>query len=434
MMAIDASLAAGLTGAAATSGQTATSDPVSASVRGMTSAAATSEPVTSEAGTGEIATREVASSEAATRAIIDTGDTVSLAAVFAARRRIAPFVRRTPLIPSAFLSARAGGPVHLKLESLQVTHSFKARGALNAALSLREAGIRPSSGAPPADPAAAAASRLVTASSGNHGRALSHAARLLGFACTVFAASSTPRTKLDAIRANGADLVITARDYDEAERDAKAFAHAGADSGAGTAATAGSPENAAGARAVYISPYNDPRILAATGTIAIELFEELPDLDTIVVPLGGGGLISGIAAAAKAIKPGLRVIGVEAVANPAFHTIRRLGMLTPIDAQPTLADGLSGNVDTDSLTIALVSRLVDDIVLVEEADIARTVRHLAVHERIVAEGAGAITSAAISLGLITPRALHDGAPGRIAAIVSGSNIDDDRLSSLMNAS
>jgi threonine dehydratase len=316
--------------------------------------------------------------------------------ILEARRRIAPYVRRTPLLPSEHLSTRAGGaPVWLKLESLQVTSSFKARGAFNAAVSVRE---RDRSGALP---------RLVAVSTGNHGRALSYAARVLGFDCVVFAPSTTPRAKLDAIRANGADLITSAADYDQAERDALALAAS------------------AGDAAVFVSPYNDARIIAATGTIALELFDDQPALDTILVPIGGGGLISGIAIAAKAIRPDTRVIGVEAAANPAFHTARARGAETPIDPRPTLAEALSGNFEPGSLTIDPIMRLVDDIILVDEAEIAGALRDLALHDRIVVEGAGAVAAAAVSSGRVALRG------GRTAVIVSGANIDSERLVSIL---
>jgi threonine dehydratase len=329
-------------------------------------------------------------------------DGLTLAAIFAARQRIAPYIRRTPLVRSEALSSGADGPVWLKLESQQVTYAFKARGAFNAAVALREAAdARPSSAPAPLP-------RLVAASSGNHGRALSYAAKLLGFSCTVFAPASTPKTKLDAIRANGAELVTSAGDFDTAEAAAKQLAAS------------------AGDAAVYVSPYNDAHIVAATGTIGVELFEDQPRLDTIIVPLGGGGLIGGIAAAAKAIHPSVRVIGVEAAANPAFHTARRQGRPTPIDPRPTLADGVSGNFEPDSITVDLVDRFVDDIVLVEEADIARAIRHLAVHEHLIAEGAAALGVAALATGAVRNRT-------QTAVIISGANIDGERLASILGA-
>jgi threonine dehydratase len=191
---------------------------------------------------------------------------MTLVDVMRARRRIAPYVRRTPLVRSAWLSEHSGADVSLKLESLQVSNSFKARGAFNAVIALLE---RPD-GAP---------AQLVTASAGNHGRALAAAAQTFSLPLTVFTPSDAPKTKLEAICHHGAVLRADGRDYDDAERMAKAFA----------AATG----------AEFISAYNDAEIVAGAATIALEIFEDAPDIDTLVIPIGGGGLVSGVAATAK---------------------------------------------------------------------------------------------------------------------------------------
>jgi threonine dehydratase len=331
---------------------------------------------------------------------IETRKPVDLAAVRAARERIAPYVRRTPLVPSSWLSELAGADVRLKLESLQVTQAFKARGAFNAALTIRERS-REHTGA------AAEAPRLVTASTGNHGRALATAARAAGLSCVVFAPAGTPATKQNAIRAAGADLRADYPGYDEAEAAALAFAR----------------ENGG----VYVSPYNDPLIVAGTGTIGLEILDEHPDADTILVPVGGGGLISGIATAVKALRPHARVIGIEAARNPVFHTIRAKGIDANIDIQPTLADALGGNIEPGSITLDFVLRLVDDIVLVEEDAIASTIRTLVEHDRIVTEGAGAIAAAAIA----SKRIGADVAGRNVVAVVTGGNIDRAKLASLL---
>ena len=321
---------------------------------------------------------------------------VDLSAVRAARERITPFVRRTPLVASGWLSELAGADVRLKLESLQVTQAFKARGAFNAALTIRERG----------GDAGGAAPRLVTASTGNHGRALATAARAAGLSCVVFAPAGTPATKQNAIRAAGAELRAEFPGYDEAESAALAFA-------------------AAHPGAVYVSPYNDPLIVAGTGTIALEILDDHPDADTILVPVGGGGLISGIATAVKALRPQMRVIGVEATRNPVFHTIRAKGLDANIDIQPTLADALGGNIEPGSITLDIVLRLVDDIVLVDEDAIASTIRSFVEHERVVTEGAGAIAAAAIASKRV------DVAGRNVVVVVTGGNIDRAKLAALL---
>ncbi|HEV3056712.1 MAG TPA: threonine/serine dehydratase [Vicinamibacterales bacterium] len=309
-----------------------------------------------------------------------------------ARRRIAPHVRRTPLVDSAWLSDIAGVRVGLKLESLQISNSFKSRGAFNAVLARMERGHD-------------AAAQLVTASAGNHGRALAGAAAAFGLPLSVFTPLNAPASKLDMIRRLGATLHAEARDYDEAERMAKAYA--------------------ASTGAVFISPYSDEDIVAGAATIALELFEDAPDLETIVVPIGGGGLISGVAEASKSINPACRVIGVEAAASCAFQTSLRAGHLVEIVPGPTLADGLAGNPDPDTITFGMIQRFVDDIATVTEDDITQAIVGLVESEHLIVEGAGAVGVAA----LLTGRALSRS--GRMAVVLSGSNIDGVRLARLL---
>jgi threonine dehydratase len=310
-----------------------------------------------------------------------------------AKRRIAPYVRRTPLVSSSWLSNAAGAPVTLKLESLQVQHSFKSRGAFNAVIALRERGLPKGR-------------QLVTASAGNHGRSLALAARTFDLPLVVFTAVDAPQTKLGAIRDLGATLRAEGRDYDEAERTAKAFAR---DSGA-----------------LFISPYNDPDVVAGASTIALEIFEDHPDVDTLVVPIGGGGLVGGVAAVAKTIRPGCRVVGVEAAASCAFQTSRRAGRLVEIVPGPTLADGLAGNPEPGTITFELIQQFVDEIVTVTEDEIAGAIAQLAAIEHLVVEGAGAVGVAALLSGR---------APigRRAAVVVSGSNIDVSKLAALLGA-
>jgi threonine dehydratase len=309
-----------------------------------------------------------------------------------ARQRIAPYVRRTPLTRSESLSRIAGADVLLKLESLQVQHSFKSRGAFNAVIALRERG-------------GVAGRQLVTASAGNHGRALALAASTFELPLVVFTPADAPRTKLDAIRRLGATLRADGRDYDEAERMAKAFAKA--------------------TGALFVSPYNDPDVIAGAATIAEEILEDAPDVDTIVVPVGGGGLISGVAAVAKAIAGSCRVIGVEAAASCAFQTSLRAGRLVEIVPGATLADGLGGNPDPETVTFALIQQLVDEIVTVSEDEIARAIVALADAEHLVVEGAGAVGVAALMAGRISR------ARRRVAILVTGSNIDLPKFAALL---
>ena len=312
--------------------------------------------------------------------------------VLRARQRIAPYVRRTPLVQSLWLSDAADARVSLKLESLQASNSFKLRGAFNAVVARLE---RPE-GAP---------RRLVTASAGNHGRALAAAAETFHLPLVVFTPADAPQSKLGAIRRHGADLRAVGRDYDDAERMAKAFAR---ETGA-----------------EFISPYNDRDVVAGAATIAVELFEDAPDLDTLVVPIGGGGLIGGVAQTARAIRPDVDVVGVEVEASCAFQTSVRAGRLVEIVPAETLADGLGGNPDPETITFDLIRRFVDRIVTVSEADLAAAVAGLVEHEHLVAEGAGAAATAAIAGRRIDVRGRQ------VAAIVTGGNIDRGRLAALL---
>ncbi len=297
-------------------------------------------------------------------------------------------------MPSYWLSDASGGAVSLKLESLQVANSFKSRGAFNAVLArLERPGGRPA--------------QLVTASAGNHGRALAAAAEVFRLPLVVFTPADAPQTKLAAIRRHGADLRASGRDYDDAERQALAHAR--------------------NTGAEFVSPYNDADVIAGAATVALEMFEEAPDIQTLVVPIGGGGLISGVASVAKAMAPACEVIGVEVEASCAFQTSVRAGRLVEIVPGPTLADGLGGNPDPDTITFGFIQRLVDRIVTVSERDLAAAIAGLAEAEHLIAEGAGAAAAAAIAGTRIEVRGRRAG------VIVSGSNIDRQRLASLMSS-
>lgn len=288
---------------------------------------------------------------------------------------------RTPLTRSAWLSSRTGGDVWLKLENQQIEGSFKARGALHA---LMRANI----------------DRAVTASAGNHGRALAFAAKELGLALTVFAPRTAPSAKLDPIRRHGARLEL--RDtYDSAERDAILFAR-----------EHGIP---------YVSPYNDPDVIAGAGSAGLEVIEDLPQVDLFVVPVGGGGLVSGIALAAETGAARPRVVGVEAAASPVFTSALAAGRLVEIDVGPTLADGLAGNAEPGSITFDLIRDLGVDVRRVGENQIAAAMRGLLAHEAQQVEGAAAVGVAALLTAMI------DVSGRRVAVIVSGGNVDPGRL-------
>jgi threonine dehydratase len=305
--------------------------------------------------------------------------------IYEARRRLAPHLQPTPLLPSHWLSSIADGNVVLKVESLNLTSSFKIRGALNAALRLMES---TGSGAAP---------RLVTASAGNHGRSLALAAERLGLDCVVFTPATAPDAKKAAIRRHGAVLHGECEDYDAAEKEAKAYA----------AAEGG----------VYISPYNHPDVIAGAGTIGLEIVEAMPAFDVIVIPLGGGGLASGMGLAIKAAAPRVTIVGVEVEASSPFLLSLEAGRITEITPRQSLADGLTGNLEPGTITFPLVKQVVDYVVTVSEDDLGRAMKGLATEERLIVEGAGVAATAAIMAGKAS-------APGqRVVAMVTGGNVD-----------
>ena len=319
---------------------------------------------------------------------------MSIVDVYEARRRIAPFVRRTPLIDSPWVSDAARARVSLKLETVQRANSFKSRGAFNAVLARLERRGE-----------ANRARRFVTASAGNHGRALADAAASFGVPLVVFTPSDAPRAKLEAIRRHGADLRADSPDYDEAERRAKAFAH---ETGA-----------------EFISPYNDADVIAGAATVALEILEDAPDVAAFVVPIGGGGLASGVSRVVKAIDPSRIVVGVEVEASHAFHASVAAGRLVEIVAGPTLADGLGGNPDPETMTWRYIQQLVDWIALVDERELRDGLVGLVEYEHVIAEGAGAAAVAALVAGRVAVEGR------RTATIVSGANIDRTRLARLL---
>jgi threonine dehydratase len=310
--------------------------------------------------------------------------TIGIDDITEAAERLNGFAFQTPLRLSEWLSS-GNANVFLKLEVAQPTSSYKIRGALNAVQKIADTG--------------AADARLVTASAGNHGKALAYAANVFGLPLTVFIAEDAPRAKIEAIRRSGAELRPCAN-YDQAEQQAQDFA-------AATGAT-------------YISPYSHPDVIAGAGTIGIELLEQQPLLDAVVVPIGGGGLISGIGIALKSVSPTTRVIGVEVAASCPFTKSLEAGHLVTIDVRPSLADGLTGNLDPETITLDIVRSVVDDIVIVDEEDIRSALASVVEHEHVIVEGAAATGPAAIMREKV-PLA------GNVAVILTGANIDTDRL-------
>lgn len=309
-------------------------------------------------------------------------DAVGLRGIEAARARIAGHIAPTPLRPSPGLSRVAGQPVYLKLETRQITGSFKLRGATNA---MRAVGR------------AARARGLVTASTGNHGRAVAHAARELGCRAVVCMSAMVPANKVEAVRALGAEIRIVGRSQDDAQAEVARLVH-----------EEGLTE---------IPPFDDRLVIAGQGTIGLEIIEALPEVETILIPLSGGGLAAGIAAAAKASRPTARVIGITMAQGAAMHASIAAGQPVAVEEVETLADSLGGGIGlANRYTFGMCRDLLDDAVLVDEAEIATAIRYAHEAEGEVVEGAGAVGIAALLAGRIRLR-------GPCVAVVSGGNID-----------
>ncbi len=307
------------------------------------------------------------------------------AEIGAAAAIVSRHLTATPVVPAP----RLGRDVWLKLETLQPTGSFKVRGAL-VAVSAALARDR--------------STPIVTASAGNHGLGIAYAADRLGATATVVVPTNASEAKQAAIARFAVDLVRHGTSYDEAEAHAIALADAGA---------------------VYVSPYNDPDVIAGQGTIAMELFEQIPGLATIVTPIGGGGLASGIGLAASTVDA-VRVFGAEAEQSPAMRSALDAGAPVSITPGPTLADGLAGNFEDGSVTFDLIRRTITDVVTVSEADIAAAMRLLAYEHGIVAEGSGAVGVAA----LMTAR-IAIASEGATAVVITGRNISPATLARVL---
>ena len=312
--------------------------------------------------------------------------------VQAAGRRLAGRIRRTPVLTSDALDAVSGYSVSLKCENLQRAGAFKIRGALNKLLSLSEAEC---------------ARGVVAFSSGNHAQGVALAAQVVGTTAVICMPTDAPRMKVDATRAAGAEIVF----YDRQKDDREALARR----------IAGETGRA------LVPPYDDYAIMAGQGTAVIELLEEVPDLDAILTPVGGGGLLAGCSTAARALRPGITVIGVETdTANDTFLSFRK-GERVTIPPPPTIADGIRLTTP-GALTFPILQRNVTDIALVSDAEVLAAVKLLALSAHVVAEPTGAVPVAAVMSGrLPMPKG------SRVGVVISGGNVDPAMLVSALTA-
>ncbi len=309
-------------------------------------------------------------------------DAVTLSDIYAARQRIGDRIRRTPINPSPSLSKRLSVPVFLKLEHYQTTGSFKLRGATNAVLSLDES---------------EKARGVVGVSTGNHGRGLAFACKQAGVRCIICMSELVPANKVESIRALGADVRIVGRSQDDAQVDVDRLV---GDQGM-----------------VMLPPFDHPDIIAGQGTLGLEIIEELPDLDTVLVPLSGGGLISGVALAIKTARPSAKVIGITMERGAAMHASLESGKPVLVEEMASLADALGGGIGLDNrYTFKMCQDLVDEALLVTEDEIAAGIRHAYYEEKQVIEGSGAVGIAAVLAGKVQ-------SGGSVVVITSGASID-----------
>jgi threonine dehydratase len=319
-----------------------------------------------------------------------TQTALGLQDIVEASKRLNGSVYRTPCARSETLSRQTGQNIYLKLENLQMTGSFKERGALN-----KIATLTPEEGA----------RGVVAASAGNHAQGVAYHATRRGIRAIIVMPLTTPLVKVQATRGFGAEVVLHGANYDEAYEEAKRIC--------------------AAQDMTFVHPFDDPLVIAGQGTIALEMLEQMDNLEAVVVPIGGGGLIGGIACALKESRPDIRVIGVQTARLPSMQQAVREGHPVTIAPSTTIADGIAVR-RAGTVTFPLIQKYVDEIVTVEEDEIASAILTLLEREKTLAEGAGATALAALLQGRTSlPKGMHTG------VLVCGGNIDVTLLSRII---
>jgi threonine dehydratase len=314
---------------------------------------------------------------------------ISLSDIVAARERIRSGIRQTPAPYSEDLSRESRNELYLKLENLQVTGSFKERGALNRLLTLT---------------AEERARGIIAASAGNHAQGVAYHGSRLGIRSVICMPEFTPFVKISAVRGYGAEVILHGGVFEEALAEAQ--------------------RRCARERLVFVHPFNDEAVIAGQGTIGLELLEQIPRLEAVVAPVGGGGLIGGIACAVKEARPEVRVIGVQSSALPSMRAALTAGKPVTVDPSPTIADGIAVRIAGDK-TFELVRKYVDEVVTVDDEEIARAILRLLERQKTLAEGAGAAGVAALLHKEISLRGK------KTAVVISGGNIDVMLLSHII---
>jgi len=315
---------------------------------------------------------------------------ITLKDIQEARARLKNIVYKTGLVQNTTFSEMTGNYIYLKTENLQRTGSFKVRGAFNKIACLPEEQKK---------------CGVIASSAGNHAQGVAMAATAYGIKSTIVMPKHAPLSKISATKSYGAEVVLCGEVYDEAYQKAREIQEK-------TGAT-------------FVHPFDDREIIAGQGTIGIEILEDLPDVDVIVVPIGGGGLISGIAIAAKHIKPGIKIIGVQTKNLPSMVMALYKNQITSVQGPATLADGIAVKTPGE-LTFKIVKQYVDDIVTVDEDEIASAILMLLERAKVVSEGAGAVSIAAIL------NRLDNLKNKKIVSIISGGNIDVNMISRIID--
>ena len=314
---------------------------------------------------------------------------ISIESVQEAAKLIKGKVIRTPLVSSPSLSKMFGGEIYLKLENLQKTGSFKIRGATHSILRHHDK---------------IASGGVVAASAGNHAQGVALAAKQAHVPSTIVMPEWASISKQEATRGYGGKVVIAGQSLGESLKKA---------------------EEIAGEDKTFIHPFDDPDIIAGQGTVALEILEDLKEVDSILVPIGGGGLISGVALAAKTIRPQVNIIGVQSAACPSAYESYRKGKVTRVESEQSIADGISVK-QVGELNFHIIRNFVDDVVLVEEDHIAAAILLLLERKKILAEGAGAVSLGALLNGSVSVL------PGsRVVLLISGGNVDSSLLGRML---
>ena len=318
--------------------------------------------------------------------------TIGLKDIFLAHKRMQGIVKRTPFDLSPVLSELTGGEIYLKCENYQTTGSFKLRGAVNKMSALTDEEKRRG---------------VVTASAGNHAQGVAYVARSLGIDAKVVIPENGSKTKIANCRRMGANVVIAGRDYDGSE--VRAWEIAGEED------------------RTYVHAFDDPLIWAGQGTISLEMLQDVPDLDILLVPAGGGGLITGMALAAKEIHPKIKVFAIQPETSIPWYTSFKNGVYTPVEMFDSLADGLTGDISPSM--VPLFNQIIDDVFLVTEEEVAMGMYWLIHEQQMLVEGSGAV---GVSLLLSKKEALFDVTDKKVGIVLTGRNVDTEVIKDLLN--